>query len=202
MLFFIVYITYIYEKKVEAAAIGEHELAFKRLDYFFIAVVLAFMAFFLSLELRQIYNLKISYFTSFWNDVDICTYALSIAVCICDLAKVSPNSIRALGAVAILMVYVKLFYFLRLFERTAGLVRMIMQIVSDMFTFSVIFTIAVIAFGNSFYILAINGIDYSQCHLDRSADGCQMFTGGQFLMTLMYSFRTGLGDFQADDYNS
>ena len=93
--------------------------------------------------------------------MDICTYALSIAVCICDLAKVSPNSIRALGAVAILMVYVKLFYFLRLFERTAGLVRMIMQIVSDMFTFSVIFTIAVIAFGNSFYILAINGIDYS-----------------------------------------
>ena len=67
---------------------------------------------------------------------------------------------RPIAAVAIFIMWMKFFYFLRLFETTAPVVRMIMQIISDMTTFSFVLTIAVLGFANTFYILALNGVDY------------------------------------------
>lgn len=59
-----------------------------------------------------------------------------------------------------------------------------MQIVTDMSIFSFVFTMAVLGFGNTFYILALNGIDYSQCTEELKASmtddelaACTPFTG-------------------------
>ena len=38
-----------------------------------------------------------------------------------------------------------------------------MQIISDMSTFSFVLFIAVLGFANTFYLLALNGIDYKAC---------------------------------------
>ena len=62
---------------------------------------------------------------SFWNDIDLCSFILNIAFVVCDLAKVEPNSVRALGSTAVFIMWLKFFYFLRLFETTAPIVRMI-----------------------------------------------------------------------------
>lgn len=64
-----------------------------------------------------------------------------------------------------------------------------------MTTFSLVFTLAVIGFGNAFYILAINDVKYGECE----EEGCVPFTGN-FIMTIVYSFRTGLGDFNDEGY--
>ena len=74
--------------------------------------------------------------------------------------------------------------------------------------FSFVFTLAIIGFGNTFYILALNGIDYASC-TPEALDGatadaiaaCVPFTGKNFLTALIYSFRTGLGDFNTDAYD-
>ena len=78
-------------------------------------MVLFGIAFFLSLECRQIYNQKLSYFNSFWNDLDITSFALNIAFVVCDLTNVDVAKTRPLGATAIFLMWIKLFYFLRLF---------------------------------------------------------------------------------------
>ena len=78
--------------------------------------------------------------------------------------------------------WTKFFYFLRLFQKTAPLVRMIMQIVSDMSTFSFVITLAFIGFGNTFYILALNSRDYTvDCSVEAleglSTDEIEELTG-------------------------
>jgi hypothetical protein len=49
-----------------------------------------------------------------------------------------------------------------------------------MSTFALVFTVAVIGFGNTFYILALNGIDYTKCNYPNEpldVEECQPFTG-------------------------
>ena len=60
-----------------------------------------------------------------------------------------------------------------------------------MSTFGAVLAIAMIGFGNAFYIMALN--------LNQDGDS---FTDGNFLMALIYSFRTGLGDFSTDGYDN
>src|SRR5438105_7066261 len=104
--------------------------------------------------------------------------------------------------------WVKLFYFLRLFKITAPIVRMIVQILKYMLIFSFVYFLALIGFGNTFYILARNGIDYNKCTTEfletATADEiaeCTPFTGGNFFFAIIHSYRAGLGDFNTDDYN-
>lgn len=66
---------------------------------------------------------------------------------------------------------------------------MIVQICKDMSTFAAVLALAMIGFGNAFYIMALN--------MKEEEDA---YTGGNFLMALIYSFRTGLGDFSTDGY--
>ena len=168
-IFFTVYVTHIYEKRIQYP---DQDVPYS-LDVWFLAVVLACVAFFLLLEMRQIYLQKLSYFNSFWNDLDITSFALNIAFVVCDLTEVDMAKTRPLGAAAIFLMWCKLFYFLRLFQVTAPLVRMIMQIITDMSIFSFVFTLAVLGFGNTFYILALNGINYNDCTEEALANATQ-----------------------------
>ena len=92
--------------------------------------------------------------------MDVCSLFINTAFVIGDLMSLELQTMRPIAAVAIFIMWMKFFYFLRLFETTAPVVRMIMQIISDMTTFSFVLTIAVLGFANTFYILALNGVDY------------------------------------------
>lgn len=109
--FFIVYVTHIFEKKVQYP---DSHSAYS-LDIWFLSMVLLGIAFFFGLEMRQIYLQKLSYFNSFWNDLDMASFALNIAFIVCDLTDVDVAKIRPLGSAAIFLMWCKLFYFLRLF---------------------------------------------------------------------------------------
>lgn len=62
--------------------------------------------------------------------------------------------------------------------------------------FGGVLLLAFIGFGNTFYILALN-VGYDG--LEKGSDP-ELFTGNNFLMALIYSYKTGLGDFSTDDY--
>ena len=68
----------------------------------------------------------------------------------------SIQSTRALASVAVLIMWMKLFYFCRIFDLTAGLVRMIVEITKDMSNFLFVLTIAIFGFANCFYLLSEN----------------------------------------------
>ena len=113
----------------------------------------------MSLEVRQVRMQGFAYFLSFWNDLDITSFALNITFIACDLAHVDPLKTRCVGSCAVFLMWIKFFYFLRLFQPTSALVRMIIEICHDMATFSLVLTIAMIGFGNVFYILCVNTVD-------------------------------------------
>jgi hypothetical protein len=52
--------------------------------------------------------------------------------------------------------WIKLMYFLRLFLPTQYMIRMVIEVFYDMYTFTIILGLAMLAFANFFYILAVN----------------------------------------------
>ena len=83
----------------------------------------------------------------------------------------------------------KLFYLLRLFFKTAFLVRMILEIVNDMKMFVFVFLLAIGAFAHGFFLLSLNG-----------KEGKRNFLGGNFYYALAFSYKMGLGDFNTNDF--
>ena len=94
------------------------------------------------------------------------------------------------AAISVLVLYFKLFYFLRIFYSTAYLVRMIIEIIWDMKVFVGVLMIATAAFGNAFYIL------------DRNLTEDENIIGKNFVDALIYSYKMGLGDFDTDNFGT
>lgn len=69
-----------------------------------------------------------------------------------------------------------------------------MQIVKDIFAFAIAFICAVFAFGQCFFILAQNHYVID--------DNSTLFTGTNFMHSLIYSYQTGLGSFSTSTYNT
>ena len=64
------------------------------------------------------------------------------------------NSInRPIASICLLILWIKLFYFLRVFESTSRLIRMIIEIVNDMKNFLIVLLIGIVGFSSGFYVL-------------------------------------------------
>ena len=85
-----------------------------------------------------------------------------------------------------LLIWLKLLYFMRIFESTGYLIRIIIQVCIDMRHFLLILLLTLIAFGEG--IQAI------------SEETTQGFTG--YLGGVGYAYRMVLGDFSVDDYDT
>eukprot|EP00344_Euplotes_crassus_P002509 CAMPEP_0196995916 /NCGR_PEP_ID=MMETSP1380-20130617/1922_1 /TAXON_ID=5936 /ORGANISM="Euplotes crassus, Strain CT5" /LENGTH=281 /DNA_ID=CAMNT_0042411725 /DNA_START=101 /DNA_END=942 /DNA_ORIENTATION=- len=107
-----------------------------------------------------------------------------------ELAEAKFEDTNRVAAISVLVLYFKLFYFLRIFFATAYLVRMIIEIIIDMKFFVGVLMIATIAFGNSFYILGRN-----------SPDG-ENLAGSNVFDAFIFSYKMGLGDFLTDDFGT
>lgn len=93
-------------------------------------------------------------------------------------------------SLAVFFLWLKFFYFLRLFKPTAAFMRMIIEIVKDMGIFSLIYLLANLSIGNAFYIL--DGANNSASVEQKTYDG--------YLSTMMSIFLNGLGDFDTDNF--
>jgi hypothetical protein len=74
-------------------------------------------------------------------------------VLIADLGNLDKNVKRPVAAICLIVLWIKMFYFLRVFDSTSKLIRMIIEIVNDMKTFLIVLIIGVLGFTGGLYIL-------------------------------------------------
>mmetsp|Transcript_19002 Transcript_19002/g.13799 ORF Transcript_19002/g.13799 Transcript_19002/m.13799 type:complete len:251 (+) Transcript_19002:4679-5431(+) len=86
--------------------------------------------------------------------------------------------------------WLKLMYFLRIFENTGYLVRMIIVVIVDMKSFLIVLMIGLVAFGDSFATIASGNEDI----------GAYVFTSGLF-DSILYVYLIILGGFDIADYD-
>jgi hypothetical protein len=83
------------------------------------------------------------------------------------------------------------FYFLRIFDSSAHLVRTIIEITVDIRNFIFVFFLGIVGFGVSFQILSNNN--------DPEVEDAQFISG--FWHAAIYSYRLSLGDFGLDSFD-
>ena len=111
-------------------------------------------------------------------------------IVIMDLVDFDDTIIRLLMAFCNLTFYLRFFYFLRIFDSSAHLVRTIIEITFDIRNFLFVFMVGVVGFGASFFILSNN----NQANAEPNT-----FINS-FSMSFIYSYRLSLGDFDTDAF--
>lgn len=183
---FVFYATYLHKKQAENEN-GTWE-GFGIASTLAIIVLLIFIAYFAYFEARQIFFHKVYYFVSFWNMMDLVSLILNTIILIADLAGLDEAELVTLSACAVLIMWLKIFYFGRIFLSTAAMIRMVLEITYDMKFFLMVLLIAIAGFGNCFLILARNyGTD-------------ELFTGNNYFRAFLYSYNQALGNFDTSAY--
>lgn len=111
------------------------------------------IGYFLFIEARQCMVDFFDYFSSFWNLTDLLSYSLCLFVVILDVFNFEKTVLRPLASIALIILWIKLFYFMRVYESTAQLIRMIIEIVNDMKNFLIVLFIGIIGFTGGLYIM-------------------------------------------------
>ena len=190
---FLVYTIWTMKRKQDEVEQSPWERAYtyKWVNLAFAIANLVFITLFGYVEFWQIIYHRLAYLKSFWNIIDLASLILNLVVVILDLVNKNTTDSNSVAAVAVLLMWVKLFYFLRIFSSTAYLIRMIIEIMIDMWYFVAVLMLAVLAFGNSFYILGWN---------DTNPSG--PFCGDSFPLAFVLSWRMGTGDFDTSTFNT
>ena len=116
-----------------------------------------------------------------------------MTIVVIDWVGLSKNWFIPIASIAILLIPFRLFFFLRIFRQTATLARMISEIVKDMVMFMFVFFLAVIAFANSFYIIARNNTNTDPLK--------QLLPTENPFRALIYSYSTSLGTFETEGFD-
>ena len=112
---------------------------------------------FLILEIIQLKNCGISYFFDMWNILDISSLVLNSVYVSGEVLNIIPHEdLQIYGAVAVFLMWIKLFYWMRLFKPFSAFIRMISEILKDIQVFMVMLIISLGAFANVIYILNLN----------------------------------------------
>lgn len=136
------------------------------------------------------------YWTDFWNYFDFIPPVLIFVLIYYDqLQFTSGNKDEhelpiqvGVKAVATLMIWLKFLYYLRIFEATSSLIRMITQVVVDIRYFLMVLLLTIVAFGDAFKTIS-NGND---------SDG---FVQSGFFGSFFYVYNMCLGAYE-NDYGS
>ena len=151
---------------------------------------------FLLLEIIQMSRDKLDYFTDFWNLMDLTSLILNITYVFCELNNaLAENSINLIGSVAVLLMWIKMFYWMRIFKPFAAFIRMVEAIINSISVFSVMLTLVLAAFANVIMVLQLNRHD---SELEPIFDG---FTEYVPFDAMIHAYLTGLGDFNKDFYS-
>lgn len=91
--------------------------------------------------------------------------------------SITITDVRLVGAVAGMMLWVQILFWLRLFDSTAQYVSLVMRTVSNIFSFMIVLLMFMFAFGTAMYLLQMNRIYEGQ-----EEDGLLYpFQPGQFI---------------------
>lgn len=82
--------------------------------------------------------------------LDLSTVILAPLTVILDLNDVDPSIVRPFMAICTIIFYVRFFYFLRIFDSSAHLIRTIIEITYDIRYFIFVFFLGIVGFGVAF----------------------------------------------------
>jgi hypothetical protein len=164
-----------------------------------------FALYFLNNEFKQVLAEGISYFGSMWNYIDIIpsigvltSVGFILTEIIVKASAEEPNEGEVpdepsetfeqakivIIAITTWFMWIKCLYFLRIYESTGYLIRMIIEVIVDMKNFFLVLLVAIAAFADSLLIISINSEN-------------PYATG--FTDAMIYTYRIILGDFSTDE---
>lgn len=94
-------------------------------------------------------------------------------------------------SLASLLMWAKILHFLRIFESTGFLVRAIIDVISHMKYFFMIFFVIVLAFGDAFKVMMLSNADGDTYYEDRG-----------FISSTFSVFLISLGEFDLEDFGN
>jgi hypothetical protein len=153
-------------------------------DVWSVLILLGFAIYFTGFELLQAYINKLEYFTSFWNVFDFIRLIL-LATCLLTWIRENERALMShefqlyLLATVILFSWFRALSYLRMFQTTRVLIKLIVEVAKDMISFIVVLIIAVIGFSITFLVL------------NEDQD---------MVSSLKYNYRVMYGDFDTDSY--
>ena len=163
-----------------------------------VAISLLWACFF-ALEVKQIISDKLDYLKDYWNWLDMVSLSLNLAFLVmididllADQVTIPVTLVRNVGAFSCFLLWIKVFYWMRLFKLAAHFITLIKQTIFDIRIFLIMLLILTIAFANLFFVLNNNTDDsfYSKTH-----------TGASIVDSLINTYLLSLGNFNLDDYN-
>jgi len=91
-----------------------------------------------------------------WNFLDLAssTFVIITSIVILGIFDIG-NDILIIAGMASFTVWLRLFYYLRIFRPTSSFIKMIVEMFKDIRVFLLIFFIGIFAFANFYYVLDI-----------------------------------------------
>jgi len=112
-----------------------------------------------------IYDNFIDHWSDYWNWIDFLSIVTNgaflslVNICLYREGSISASTVRTFGSIASFFLWIKAFYWLRLFKNTAYFITLISQTIADIKIFAFIEGILLCAFANFFFILNISTLD-------------------------------------------
>lgn len=76
-----------------------------------------------------------------------------------DFIEIDGHFIRPFSSICVMFFFLRLFYFLRIFNSTSTLIKTILEITYDIRHFIFVLAIGTVGFGTTFYVLSNNNTD-------------------------------------------
>jgi len=109
-------------------------------------------------------------------------------------------TIYVIGGLGVFFLWVRLFYFMQMFQKTAAFVRMILEISIDIRIFLLIYFVGVLAISNCLYITGM--YIKIQKYNPINAKIYETIAGEDFLQSFIYVYLQALGELGVENYNS
>ncbi|CDW83425.1 wd-40 repeat protein [Stylonychia lemnae] len=147
------------------------------------------LIYFLIYEIKQIKVQKREYFYDGWNYFDFSHILAFASFFIMDLICENQDNLILIKILVIILSFMKLFFFLRIYDGFSFLVQMMAGVFKDLKYFLIFFLIFILQFGMIFLVLF-------------KAQQIDEYNGVNKLAYFLMAFRISSGDFQLDDYHS
>lgn len=128
-------------------------------EFFLRNILLAFTLYFLWYELRQVQQNRLLYVFDPFNIIDISSATMNTLVITSygwGLSFLNDDTARLFAAISCVLMWFKLFYWMRLFGNTSYYIRMVVDTIADVLVFLILFFSILFTFGNAMYILNYN----------------------------------------------
>lgn len=109
---------------------------------------------------------------------------------------------RTIGAYACFFMWLKMFYWMSLFESTAYYVKLIKQTIADCMTFMLMILIILLAFANFFLIINLNMLDEEGKPKNGDEVYVSTYLDNLSIDSLISAYFMSLGEFGYDGYSS